>query len=80
MEQNYFEKVHRNKITSIRDVQRTLFDISKTYQKWITKRPRFFVFQKSKYACGSCIAFPSKLHQKNTSKQLGFFVHRNCVE
>ena len=47
MEQNYFEKVHRNKITSERDVQATLvFNISKTYQKEISKQPPLFDIQK----------------------------------
>ena len=46
VERNYFEKVHRNKILSKRDFQTTLvFDISKTYQKEISKPPWFSVFQ-----------------------------------
>ena len=41
MERNYFEKVRRN------ENQTTLvYDISKTYQKEISLRSRFFVFEK----------------------------------
>ena len=47
MEWNCFEKVHRNEITPKKDVQTTLvFDVSKTYQRQISKKAQFFVFQK----------------------------------
>ena len=66
MEWNYFEKVHRNKITSKSKVQAALvFDISKTFQKDMSNRQLLFVFKnKSKSARRICIIFPSKLHQK----------------
>ena len=75
---NSFRKVYRNEITSKRDIQMTLvFDISKTYQKEISKQPRVFVFQKHiKISRRSCINFPSELHQI-ISKQHRFFVHQN---
>ena len=44
VERNYFEKAHRNEITSKRHGQATLiFEIWKTY-KYGTKQPRFFSF------------------------------------
>ena len=53
LEQIYFEKIHRNKITPKKKVQATLiFDISRIYQdrfdisKDILKRPLFLVSQK----------------------------------
>ena len=47
MEGNYLEKVHRNEITSKSKVKTALvFEILKTFQNEISKRQRFFVFQK----------------------------------
>ena len=45
VKQNYFEKVHQNKVTSKIEVQVTLvFDISKRPQKEMSKRQRVFIF------------------------------------
>ena len=42
-----FEKLHGGKITSKSEVQTVLvFDISKTFQKEMSKGQQFFVFQK----------------------------------
>ena len=37
MERNDFEKMHQNDFTFKRDIHSLVFDISKTYQKKITK-------------------------------------------
>ena len=60
-------KKHWNKITSKRDAQRIfIFNKSKTFQKEISKGPRFFVFQK---------------HIKiSTLKLCRFSVHWYCIK
>ena len=66
LERNYFQKVHRNKNTSKRDVQTTLiFDVSKTYQKRYETDHDVLSF---------------KTFKINTSKLLQFFIHRNFME
>ena len=57
MERNDFEKMHQNDFTFKRDIHSLVFDISKTYQKKITKRPQFFASQKQIKISAS------KLHQ-----------------
>ena len=57
MERNYHEKVYQNDIKYKRDIETTLvFNISKTYQKNISKRQQFFPFQNRRKLC------TSKLH------------------
>ena len=71
MEWNYFEKVHRNKITSKRDGQITLiFKTSKTYQWGALKQPRIFVFHKyiKKHVKVASIFHPPKLYWRCTIK------------
>ena len=76
MERNYFEKVHRNEITSKSEVQTALaFVVSKTFDNNFLS-----IKNKSKSAPRICISFPSKLHQKIPRNYVEFFVHRNWVE
>ena len=75
MEGNYFEKVHRNQITSKSDVPTVLvLDISKTFKKEMLNWQRFFVFQKYiKISTSNLHRFSMKIAPKNTSKQRRFF-------
>ena len=92
MEQNNFEKVHR-------DVQTTLVcNISKSYEKEISKRSRFFVFQKyinrstpklhqlsieiasKKYIKTTSIFYPPKSSRKKYKEIQPFFAQQNYVE
>ena len=57
MERNDFQKMHQNDFTFKRDIHSLVFDISKTYQKKITKWPQFFASQKQIKISAS------KLHQ-----------------
>ena len=64
------------------DVQTTLaFDISKSYEKEISKQPRCFVFQKHiNRSTSRLYHFSIEIAKKNSLKQRQFFVHRNYVE
>ena len=86
MERNYFEKVHRNEITSKRDDKETLvLKISKTYQQVALKRPWFIVFKKkTKEARCSCVDYPcikiiSKVYIKMTSFIRPSKLHQNSM-
>ena len=62
LEQNYFEKVHRNEIMSKSEVQTALvFDIWTTFQKEMLKRQLFFFLSKTNQI--EHLKFASVFHQ-----------------
>ena len=73
----HFEKVHRNDIRSKSEVQRAfVFDLSKTFQKEMLKRQRFFVFQKQiKISTLNLHQFSIKITSKIHRNNVSFFVH-----
>ena len=82
MEQNYFEKVHRNEITSKRDVQTTLvFDISKNLPKRVIKTATIFCLSETheyKHVEVTSVSHQNSI-KKNISKKRRFIVYQNYV-